>query len=72
MEADMHTRRDGWRMYTVRDPETRRCWIVHHHFLRDKWNIQNRHGHSVDEYGRLGEKIVAACEARFAELEPAT
>lgn len=70
MEADLHTRRDGWRMYTVRDPVAKKCWMVHHHHsLRDKWNIQNRFGHSINEYGKLGEKIVAACEARFAELE---
>lgn len=66
--AVLTARRDGWRTYVVSDGANAR-WQVTHRPARDDWHIQNRHGHPVSEFGRLGARIVRTCEEHFATLE---
>lgn len=68
MKAELHTRRDGYRMYTVTDGKGG-AWQVTHHVVRRWWAVQNRRGTSIDPYGALGNKIIDACEATFSEID---
>lgn len=72
MKAELHSRAGGYRRYIVFD-ETRvpmKFWRATHNVVTDRWHIENVRGRiPVNDSGRLGARIIAACEAEFKRIE---
>ena len=48
----------------------KRTFLARHFARSGTWIVENEHGTRLSQYGRLGLRVVTACE-RFAEREAA-
>lgn len=72
MRAELRRRADGYRRYVVVDERwtPARIWIAEHNVVTGRWDIEDLRGRRhVNSFGRLGRRIISACEAEFERIE---